>query len=192
MIERFFPDKEVGKVEEILIEDLKEKKIKGVILDIDNTISEWKLDPTDNVVAWLEMLKRNDIKICLVSNNRRARVERLSRKLELHAVHDAFKPRRKAFLSALVLMDIKAEETAVVGDQIFTDVYGGNRLNMYTIYVNPISERDHCFVKMKRPFERYVLRKYRMKKFKHNQQRLIWKKRSGSRKLKRLEGKNRS
>lgn len=183
MIERFFPDREVRRVEDILLADLKENRIKGIILDIDNTISEWKKDPAENVTVWLEMLRNNEIQVCLVSNNTRTRVERLSRKLSLHAIHGAFKPRRKAFIAALALMGTEARETAVVGDQLFTDVYGGNRLNMYTIYVNPISEVDQWFVRIKRPLERYVLSKYRMREFKHKEKRMIWKERSGMHKL---------
>ncbi len=184
MIERLFPDKEVDKVESIGLKDLMDQGIKGVIIDIDNTISEWKLDPTENVAAWLEMLKSNGIKICLVSNNRRIRAEKLSRKLEVHAIYSAFKPRRKAFISAITLMGIKASETAVVGDQIFTDIYGGNRLNMFTIYVRPIADRDHWFVKIKRPFEKYVLAKFRVRDFEQKERRLMWKVSSGERKLK--------
>ena len=187
MIERFFPDKEVRCVEDITVEVLREEKIKGLILDIDNTLSEWKTDPSESVIAWLESLKKNGIKLCLVSNNRRSRVEVISKKLSINAVHGAIKPRRKAFLAAIRLMEIAPGETAVVGDQVFTDIYGGNRLNMLTIYVNPINDKDGWLVRFKRPIERWILQHFRAQKFRLLEKRIIWKMRSGRRKLRNYE-----
>ncbi len=183
MIERFFPDEEVNKVEEILPERLKNKNLKGLILDVDNTLREWNLDPTESVVKWLEMLRDSGISICLVSNNRRTRIERLSRKLSLHAIHGALKPRKKAFLSALELTGTNPNETAVVGDQIFTDIYGGNRLNMYTIFVRPIALKDNILVRLKRPLERFILTRFRNEAPTYSNKRLRWKQKSGRRKL---------
>ena len=188
MIERLFPDEEVNKVEDITVDYLMKKNIKALILDIDNTLSEWNSDPGNNVITWLETMKRSEIKLCLVSNNKKIRVEKVGTMLSIHAIHGALKPRRKAFISALTLMGTTALETAVVGDQIFTDVYGGNRLNMYTIYVRPISERDTVFIKMKRPFEKLVLAKFRIKELEHSKRRMAWKEKSGKIKLRRIEG----
>jgi len=178
VIERFFPDMKVDKVEDISMDDLRENKIKALILDIDNTICEWKMEPKENIKAWLNLLKRNGIQICLVSNNKRYRVEKVGRILEINSIHSALKPSRKAFLSAASVMGVGPEQIAVVGDQIFTDIYGGNRLNMFTIYVNPICEKDYLFVRMKRPFEGFVLRKYRSRTYIQKQKRIMWKQRS--------------
>lgn len=184
MIERFFPDIEVDKVEQISMDDLRENRIKAVILDIDNTICEWKMEPTENVKAWLNLLKRNGIKICLVSNNKRYRVEKVGRLLGINAIHSALKPSSKAFLSAILMMDVTPEQTVVIGDQIFTDIYGGNRLNMLTIYVRPICQNDYLFVKMKRPFERFILRRYRISSFFQKEKRMIWKQQCSMKRLK--------
>lgn len=186
MIERFFPDKVVNRVEDISIEDLKQENIKGLILDVDNTIAKRKLEPTEEVKAWIEVMKKNGIKICLVSNNNRSRVEKLSKNLKVNGIHGACKPAKRAFICALKLMGTKPSETAVVGDQIFTDVYGGNRLNLYTIYVNPIAEEDYFITQIKRPFERYVLKRFKDLTFRQKQKRFLWKLRSGRRKLKEL------
>ena len=188
MIERLFPDEEVNKVEDITVDYLSKRNIKALILDIDNTLSDWNSDPESSVINWLETMKRNDIKLCLVSNNKKTRVEKVGAMLSIHAIHSALKPRRRAFISALTLMGVKAAETAVMGDQIFTDVYGGNRLNMYTIYVRPISERETAFIKMKRPFEKFILAKFRIKELGHSERRMVWKERSGKIKLRRIEG----
>lgn len=190
MIERFFPDKEVRKIEQIALGDLKDKGIKALIIDIDNTIAPWNEEPSDEKVLWLKTMQCNGMKVCLISNNSRQRVEGLSINLGIHGIHGALKPRRKAYISAISLLGVKAKETAVIGDQLFTDVYGGNRLNMYTIYVNPISEKDYFFVNIKRYFERYVLKKYHAQDFDQKEDRYIWKSKSGERKLRKYEGRN--
>ncbi|MGE5473581.1 MAG: YqeG family HAD IIIA-type phosphatase [Ignavibacteriales bacterium] len=187
MIERFFPDMEVNKVEDISIDDLRDNNIKAIILDIDNTICEWKMEPAENVKAWLGLLKRNGIQICLVSNNKRYRVEKIGRILEINSIHSAIKPSRKGFLSAISIMNVTPEETAVIGDQIFTDIYGGNRLNMLTIYVKPICDKDYLFVRMKRPFERFILRKYKLCNYFQKEKRMVWKIRSRVKKYKSYE-----
>ncbi|MGE5328904.1 MAG: YqeG family HAD IIIA-type phosphatase [Deltaproteobacteria bacterium] len=178
MIERFFPDMEVHKVEDISMDDLRQNNIKAVILDIDNTICEWKMEPSENVKAWLGLLKRNGIQICLVSNNKRYRVEKVGRILGINSIHNACKPCGKAFLSAITIMGVTPQQTAVIGDQIFTDIYGGNRLNMLTVYVRPICEKDYLFVRMKRPFERYILRKSRLSTYSQKEKKMIWKQKS--------------
>ena len=58
------------------------------------------------------------------------------------------------------IMGIKAEETAVIGDQLFTDIYGGNKLNMFTILVKPIATKEFIFVRMKRLAEKFVLARH--------------------------------
>lgn len=175
MLEKFFPDEEVAKIEDISLEDLMQKNIKALIVDIDNTICEWKMEPNDDVRAWIKMMKRNGIQICLVSNNKRFRVEKISRILEINAVHNAAKPSRKAFLSAIGLMGVSYKETAVIGDQIFTDIYGGNRLGLYTIYVRPIALKDYLFVRCKRPFEWIILKKFRTRSLEQRSERDFWK-----------------
>jgi HAD superfamily phosphatase (TIGR01668 family) len=67
------------------------------------------------------------------------------------------KPRRRAFRRALHIMELTSQETAVIGDQIFTDVLGGNRLGLYTILVTPISEKEFIWTRLMRKLERFVL-----------------------------------
>ncbi|HHW74588.1 MAG TPA: HAD hydrolase-like protein, partial [Firmicutes bacterium] len=71
----------------------------------------------------------------------------------------AVKPRRRAFRKALQILDLTASETAVVGDQIFTDVLGGNRLGLYTILVTPINDKEFIWTRMIRCLERFVLKR---------------------------------
>lgn len=162
MIEKFFPDLFVEALKDINIKMLVKRNIKGIILDIDNTIvPSFVLEVDEEILEWIENVKKSGIKVCIVSNAVRRRVEKLSRQLDIPAIHQALKPAKRAFITAVEKMDTTCEQVAVAGDQIFTDIYGGNRLNMYTILVEPITRKDFVFVKIKRLAEKFVLNRYK-------------------------------
>ena len=164
MFEIFFPDLIVDKVQDIDLETLGKNNIRGLILDIDNTLVPSHMKEADqNAVDWIERVKISGLKVCIVSNASKKRVIKFNEKLKLFAIHRASKPGSKAFRKAIRLIDLKAEETAVVGDQIFTDIFGGNRLNMFTILVKPIHKREFLFVKLKRLPEKIVLTHFKKK-----------------------------
>lgn len=165
MIERFFPAIMLDRIQSISAEFLLNKGIKGLILDIDNTlVPEHMKEADENAVAWLENMKAAGFKLCIVSNASRKRVIKFNEKLSLHAIHRASKPGTKAFLRAAGLLGFKNENIAVVGDQIFTDIYGGNKAGMYTILVRPINKKEGVFIRMKRIPEKFVLSSYGRKK----------------------------
>lgn len=158
MIEKFYPSLKVDKAQDIKLEMLAKNKIKGLILDIDNTlVPEHVAEADQKAVKWIEKLKEAGFKVCIVSNASQKRVVKFNEKLKVYAIHRASKPGRKAFMKAVRLMEIETYETAVIGDQIFTDIYGGNKLNMFTILVKPIDKREVIFVKVKRIAEKCIL-----------------------------------
>lgn len=164
MIEAFFPDMLADRVQDIELDKLKAANIKGLILDIDNTLVPSHMKEADqNAVQWIERVKEAGLQVCIVSNASKKRVIKFNEKLKLYAFHRAFKPSSKAFVKALDKMGIKPQEAAVVGDQIFTDVYGANKLNMYSILVKPIHKSEFFFVRLKRFPEKFVLARYKEK-----------------------------
>lgn len=134
--------------------------IKGIIFDLDNTILPWqaKLLAPEKIMLF-ERLQARGFKICVVSNAFDRRVRSLLDPLHIPAISRARKPRRTPFRQALELLGTAPEETAVVGDQIFTDVLGGNRLGLYTILVNPVSRKEFVGTKMVRMLEKRVLKR---------------------------------
>jgi HAD superfamily phosphatase (TIGR01668 family) len=155
----FLPKLYVDSITEITADMLEKNDIKGLILDIDNTlVPNHVADADDDAVRWIESMKASGFKLCIVSNGAKKRVVRFNEKLKLFAIYRAMKPARKAFMKAGGLMGLENRQIAVVGDQIFTDVYGGNRAGMFTILVKPIDRREGKFVRLKRVFERRVLR----------------------------------
>lgn len=162
MLEKFYPRLNVNSIQDIDLAVLTKNNIKGLILDIDNTlVPQHMKDADENAIEWIEKVRSAGFKACIVSNASKKRVIRFNEKLEIYAIHRASKPGTKAFLKAIRLMGIEPNEAAVVGDQIFTDIYGGNRAGAFTILVNPIDSKEALWVKMKRYPEKYVLRRYK-------------------------------
>lgn len=158
---RFYPSVIVGGIGEITVELLEKHGIRGLILDIDNTLApNHAAEADDKTVKWIEDLMSAGYKMCIVSNARRRRVERFNDKMKLPAVYNAMKPKMAAFVKAVRLLGLENKHIAVVGDQVFTDIYGGNRAGMFTILVNPLDTREGIFIRFKRIFERRILKQY--------------------------------
>jgi hypothetical protein len=138
---------------------LKRRGISALIFDLDNTLivrGENKVEP--EVLKWLRDLRRQGFKLCIVSNNTRGKGERLARILDLPGVFAAAKPRRWAFRKALALLGTQPGETAFVGDQLFTDVLGGNRMGLFTILVSSRGGPDFILTRLVvRKIERLIL-----------------------------------
>lgn len=160
-----YPDLYLNNVKEITPEILEKNNIKGLILDIDNTLIDYDKTLLKGCVEWCKELKKNGIKMCILSNtNKLDKVKRVAETLELEYLYFAHKPSKKGFKKAINLLKLKKENIATVGDQIFTDVFGGNRCNIFTILTKPIDTRDIFITKLKRPFENIVIKKYLKKK----------------------------
>ncbi|MFZ5823834.1 MAG: YqeG family HAD IIIA-type phosphatase [Bacillota bacterium] len=144
---------------EIDLARLKQKGKRAIILDLDNTLVRWNdPDPTPGLMTWLDEVKAKGFVVCIVSNNSGARVSEFAAKVGIPFVPKATKPRRKGFREAMEQLGVTPEETVVVGDQIFTDVLGGNRSGAYTILVVPIDPREFIGTRLVRQVERRVLR----------------------------------
>lgn len=178
MIERFFPNYYTDKVSDLKLSFFTERKIKGIIIDIDNTLIDYYENITDDTLQWIDELKANEIKILLLSNNNKDRVDRIGERLGVEGIFYASKPRRKGYVSAMKKMQLKNNEVCVIGDQLFTDVYGGNRLNIFTILVKQVHERDIWITKFKRPIEKRIMTLYLKNNEKMAERRDLWKKKS--------------
>ncbi|MGC8487871.1 MAG: YqeG family HAD IIIA-type phosphatase [Clostridia bacterium] len=140
------------------LERLRGRGIEGLILDLDNTVAHWdREDTAPEFVEWIERAKGDAFRMCLVSNNLSTRVSRFSRALGIPAIAKAAKPRRRSFRQAMEIMGTTAEHTAVIGDQLFTDVLGGNRLHLFTVLVSPMSPLEFWTTRLVRRAERLVL-----------------------------------
>lgn len=158
---KLYPNLYLKNIKEITLELLNENKLKGLILDIDNTLIDYDKNLIEGAKEWCDNLKQNNIKICILSNtNKVKKVEKVAKILDLEYIYFAHKPNKKGFYKAQKLLDLNVNEIAAVGDQVFTDVLGGNKVGMFTILTKPIDERDIVITRIKRPFERLVIKRY--------------------------------
>lgn len=172
MIRKLYPKAYISSIFDMDITALKNKGIKGIIFDIDNTLVPYdEAEPTTLIINFFEKLRSEGFKITLVSNNTEDRVLKFNEKLQVFALHKARKPLTGGFKRALALMECKKEEAVIVGDQVFTDVFGGNSAGILTILVQPVSDKDEWITKVKRGLEKRVIRSYERYNTKHNGQR---------------------
>ena len=156
------PDRLVRHVSEITPAFLSEAKVRAVVTDLDNTIVGWRSETVEaEVEKWLVDLRAEGIGVCIASNTRHfSRLERLAKQLGiLHVPGNSNKPGTGGLKRALGLLQTQADETAMVGDQLFTDILAGNRLGMVTILVNPLTTQEFIGTRIiNRTAERFVLR----------------------------------
>ena len=140
---------------------LKKNNIKGLILDVDNTLIDYYRNLVEGAEKWCEELKNEGIKCIILSNsNKKRKVEEVAEKLNIDYIMFAKKPLKSGFKRALSKLELKPEEVAVVGDQLFTDVIGAKRMNMFSILVKQVGEKDIFITKLKRPIENAIIKKY--------------------------------
>ena len=113
--------------------------IKGLILDVDDTIVSFKnKEVSPELQQWISSMKEI-APIWLVSNNiSQSRISSIAQSLELPYIFSAKKPSRRKLREAAAAMNLPVEQVAMVGDRLFTDVLAGNRLGMFTILVEPV------------------------------------------------------
>lgn len=158
VLKYFLPDQHVKDIFSITPESLKKKGIKGIITDLDNTLVEWdRPNATPKLIKWIEEMRNENIKVTIVSNNSKSRVKAFSDPLDIPFVFRAKKPMKRAFERALAEMNLKKEEAVVVGDQLLTDVFGGNRSGFKTILVVPVASTDGFWTRFNRMIERRLL-----------------------------------
>lgn len=164
LIRKFLPSEHVKTVFDINPILLKEKGIKGIITDLDNTLVPWDVaDATPEVIEWLDKMQEHGLKVTIISNNNEKRVKTFSEPLNIPFLPSARKPLRRTFNMGARLMELKNNEIAVVGDQLLTDVLGGNLAGFHTILVVPIVQTDALITRFNRKIERTILNRLRKK-----------------------------
>ena len=155
-----YPNAYLKNVQKITIDFLNKNNIKALILDVDNTLIDYYKNLSEDVVKWARSLQDKGIKMFILSNtNKKEKVETVAKKLEIPYINFAKKPSKKGFLQVKEKLNLDCENIGVVGDQIFTDVIGGNRCQMYTILVDPVTEKDYWYTAWKRPLENFFKQK---------------------------------
>src|SRR3954452_5297637 len=160
MFQRFCPRLVIPSVTHLTPDFFRARNLTAVLLDLDNTLVQWHgSDVQPEIADWLHGLQAAGLRFCLASNTHRPRrLAALGEALGVPYEMGVAKPRPAGLKRCLARVNASPSETAMVGDQIFTDVWGGNLCGLYTILVRPMSPREFIGTRVvSRPLEKVVL-----------------------------------
>lgn len=139
--------------------------IRLIVLDVDNTLtSHCNPVPADGVLEWIRSMKEAGLLLTILSNNYRRRVAPFAEKLGLDFISMACKPLTVGLSRACRRFHLKPDQICLIGDQIFTDVFGGNLKGVLTVLVEPYELERGWMFRLKRKLERPLIRRWRKKK----------------------------
>lgn len=145
-MERYIPDVYQKSIFTIDYDCLMDRGISYLLMDLDNTIAPINMKtPNDKIKDLFKELDEKGFKVIIFSNTTVSRVRKFAEVLNVEYYAKCFKPFAKSYLKVIANDDLNISSIACIGDQLFTDVYGGNRMGMTTVLVNPISQKD-CFI----------------------------------------------
>lgn len=137
---------------------LKRKHIKGIVLDVDNTLTTHNNPvPPQSSLDWLASVKKAGIKLIIVSNNKPPRIEPFAKVLDLEYVANGRKPLTYGINEAVRRLGFEKCDIAAIGDQIFTDIMGANLAGIRSCFVFPIELETSLPFRFKRTMEKPLL-----------------------------------
>lgn len=155
------PEYKFDKFDDVTVEFLLSIGVKGVLLDVDNTLEPYEHPtPGEHVVGWLNSLWNAGIKTAIISNNNQARLDLFNDELKMLGYSRSAKPFAFKLKRAMRELDLLPENTIFLGDQILTDVWAAHNAGIRAILVPPINDRPDPLTKFKRVLEKPIQRKY--------------------------------
>ncbi len=128
------------------LNDLLNKQISAIILDVDGTLISGKdIAISSNIKEWVIKAKEHFYIYLLSNNPSKKRIKQIAEQLDLDYSYAASKPRRKTIENVLKRIKHKPETIAIIGDRIFTDILVGNRLSLYTILVDSVDSNGNKY-----------------------------------------------
>ena len=165
MIELFKQELQVKDIYSIDYKKLISYGIKCILFDLDNTlVPSFKKKPTRKLKDFIERLKDMGFKVVIFSNSNKKRLQPFKNVLEVDCSYSSRKPFQKKFKKVLKEYKYNQSEVAMIGDQIVTDIYGGNKMGIFTVLVKPINKKELFFTKINRILENKIIRKLEKKK----------------------------
>lgn len=159
------PHIKLDRITEITPELLKKHGITALILDVDNTLSTHHgTKIVEGFEEWKKKITDSGIKLTVLSNSLKQRIEPFAKRIKLPFISSGVKPLPFGFFRAAKRMDVKRKHSAIVGDQIFTDVLGGNLSGVKTILLTPIKPEKQLRFRIKRKLEKIVFKIHNIKK----------------------------
>ncbi len=155
----FYPTIYRRRITDVTVERLQALGVRGVLLDVDNTLTTHDNPHLETAVtAWLEAMREAGFALTVVSNNSEERVRPFAQKIGLGYQAKAAKPLPCGYRRAAKKLGLSAKECVAIGDQIFTDILGANLAGMPCVLLEPIQpETKQKFIVFKRRVERVLL-----------------------------------
>ena len=161
MLRKLYPNEYRASAYIIDYEEMYQKGYRGILFDIDNTLVPHDAPVDERAIKLFEKLREIGFVSCFISNNDEARVKAFNEKIGNLYIYDAGKPSKAGFVRGMELMETEPENTFMVGDQLFTDVWGANNAGMYCVLVKPIHPKEKWTIVLKRILEKIVMVFYR-------------------------------
>lgn len=164
-MKKFIPDIYQKNIYVIDYSKLLASGINTLLFDLDNTIisSKTKEMPEKAKTLFIS-LKQKGFKIIIFSNSPKKKVNKYKDYLNVEGIYFALKPLSKSFKKVIKKHQLKINNIAIIGDQLLTDILGGNKMKIKTILVNPISDKESPFTFFNRIIERKIIKKLETKK----------------------------
>ena len=155
-----YPTIYFDRIYDIDFETLQKLGVNSLLLDVDNTLTIDKgTAPDPRTVEWIEQMRNLGVKMMIVSNGKSHRLKQFSKKLNLDCFAMAFKPLPFKLKKAVKLISNDKNSVLMIGDQIFTDILGGNTVGINTALLNPIETEKTLSFKIRRHFEKGIRQK---------------------------------
>ena len=158
------PNIKLKRITDISLSILEKYNINTLILDVDNTMSTHHGQVlTDGLTDWIDMMHKNNIGLIVLSNSNEERVKPFAEKINLPYISLGLKPLPFGYIKAIKKAGSKRKNTAIVGDQIFTDVLGGSIVGIKKILLTPIKPEDGLSFKIRRKIEKFLFKIYKIR-----------------------------
>ncbi len=156
-MDKFIPDIYQKSIYDVDYKSLKNRGIKCIIFDLDNTIAPVNIPIPDKEIKDLfSDLDYLGFKLIIMSNANKSRVEPFKEKLNVDSCCLSNKPLKKKYKKIVSIYGFKDNEIACIGDQLLTDILGANKMGFLSILVNPISTIDYKITKFNRLIEKKI------------------------------------
>lgn len=159
-MKRFYPTIYQSSIFAIPYQKLKERGICLLIFDLDNTIALIDQGEVDKKTEKLFCRLQRDFQLVIISNNNYDRVQPYAEKLQCDFVSSALKPLKRGYKKIMKKYDVCKEQMCMIGDQLITDIYGGNRMTGCTVLVDPLGKKDLKISTLNRMLERIIFRHF--------------------------------
>jgi putative phosphatase len=160
MLKLVTPHLQLNSVLEVQPDMIRALGVEGLLLDLDCTLKDYYENSfRPEILAWVEQMRRIEVRMCLLTNGKPQRVEPLARQLGVGCVSFAAKPLARGVRLGVAKLGLDRTRVALIGDQIFADVLAGRLAGVFTILVRPTTHREPWITHIKRPLERWVLQR---------------------------------